>query len=255
VDVGKELRQARERRGMSLQQLSRTTKISPRVLQIVETSDERSLPARVFTRAFVKSYAIEVGLDPDDTVRRYFEQFVVAPPDTPAEPEGMPAPEPVDVPDEAPRPSVARVLRGRFGTATVLVLVGIAIFALAANRDNSSRAVTPAAAAATTAAASPQSATVGTSGSAPAVSDPLHVAIAPTGPCWVQATLNDTPLFGALLNAGDRRMVDAPSDLTLRVGDPATFAFTINGKPARIAGVPGHAVTVRITRDNYAQFF
>ena len=75
MDVGHELRQARERREISLQHLSRITKISPRVLQVLEAGDETRLPARVFTRSFVRTYALEVGLDPDDTVRRYFEQF------------------------------------------------------------------------------------------------------------------------------------------------------------------------------------
>jgi hypothetical protein len=57
-----------------------------------------------------------------------------------------------------------------------------------------------------------------------------------------------------MLTAGDRRTIDTPSEVTLRIGDPATFAFTINGRPARIAGAPAQAVTVRITRDNYTQF-
>ena len=42
--------------------------------------------------------------------------------------------------------------------------------------------------------------------------------------------------------------------LNVSDGDPATFGFTINGQPARIAGAPAQAVTVRITRDNYTQF-
>ena len=75
MDVGLELRQARERRGLSLQRLSSTTKISPRVLQAIETCDERQLPAWVFTHSFVKCYATEVGLDPEDTVHRYLDQF------------------------------------------------------------------------------------------------------------------------------------------------------------------------------------
>src|SRR5690349_22561581 len=83
MDVGLELRQARERRGLSLQQLSHTTKISPRVLQAIEAADEDRLPAPVFTRSFVKTYAKEVSLDPDDTMRRYFEQLMPpAPVDT-----------------------------------------------------------------------------------------------------------------------------------------------------------------------------
>jgi cytoskeletal protein RodZ len=243
---------------MSLQQLSRITKISPRVLQVIEAADESRLPARVFTRSFVRSYALEVGLDPDDIVPRYFEQFKVAEPEMPSGIAQAPEP-PVAAPDEAPGRSPARVLQGRFGTATVLTLVAVAILALAAQsrerpHSNAPAPRPPVAAAAFAPPAAAQPVPVATSGSTPAPADALHLAIAATGPCWVQATSEGTPLFGGLLNAGDRRTVDAPSEVTLRVGDPSTFAFTINGRPARIAGTPAQAVTVRITRDNYTQF-
>src|SRR4051812_36182272 len=107
MDVGLALRQARERRGPSLLQPSKITKISLRILQAIEASDEDSLPAPVFTRSFVKTYAAEVGLDPDDTLRRYLEQFEPAEPDgegTPDEPQ-QPAP-----PRSTPAWAPARVL-------------------------------------------------------------------------------------------------------------------------------------------------
>ena len=258
---------------MSLQQLSRLTKISPRVLQVIEASDESRLPARVFTRSFVRSFALEVGLDPDETVRRYLEQLHMPPPEMPVEIAPAPQPRLAIASHVAPlRAAVAplraavpplqaagRVLQGRFGTVAVLILVGVTIVVLAAqNREGPpSGAAAPQSAAVATAGLAPAGqappAAVGTSGSAPAI-DALHIAIAPTGPCWVQATTNDTRVFGGMLTAGDRRTIDAPSEVTLRVGDPATFAFTINGRPARITGTPAQAVTVRITRDNYTQF-
>jgi cytoskeletal protein RodZ len=257
VDVGQELRQARERREISLQHLSRITKISPRVLQVLEAGDETRLPARVFTRSFVRTYAVEVGLDPDDTVRRYFDQFEDAAAESPEPIEPLPAPRHDPAPAERPLGSAARVLQGRFGTATVLTLVGLAVVVLAAQRREPPRpgaaATQPAAVATAGVAPATQPAAVGTTGSA-APLGALHIVIAPTGPCWVQATMNENRLWAATMNAGDRRTIDAPSEVVLRVGDPATFAFTIDGRPARIAGTPGQAVTVRIARDNYTQF-
>ena len=74
VDFGTFLRQAREKRGVSLQQVAATTKISARVLDALERNDPRKLPGGIFSRAFVRSYAREVGLDPESAV----EQFVAA---------------------------------------------------------------------------------------------------------------------------------------------------------------------------------
>src|SRR5215471_11845718 len=259
MDVGLELRQARERRGVTLQQISHSTKISLRVLQAIEASDETRLPATVFTRSFVKSYAALVGLDPDETTTRYLDQF-----EPPAPPPGVEVVHDVkrDLDSgESPGQRVARVLQGRFGSAAVLVLAGITAFALIvrnyrqAQPEQTHHVPPPVVSTAGRApAAAPPAAPVGTLGTTPTQIDALHLAIAPTGPCWVEATVGSESVLAKLLGAGDRKAVDSPSDVTLRVGDPATFAFSINGKPARVAGSPGQATTVHITRENYATF-
>src|SRR5262249_6558751 len=38
------------------------------------------LPGGIFSRAFVRSYAVEVGLDPDETVNEFLERFKQEPP-------------------------------------------------------------------------------------------------------------------------------------------------------------------------------
>ena len=260
MDVGLELRQARERRGISLQQISNTTKISLRVLQAIEAADELRLPAKVFTRSFVKTYAMQVGLDPADTARRYLEQL-----EPPPAPSQIPDTARESIPDTPVQPNtqgrrVARVLQGRFGTASVLFLTALAVVALVTkNYRQSKHDETPhaapivSAAGLVPAAAQPQPSPVATSGTTRGI-DALQLAIAPTGPCWVQATVDGRPVLAKLLAEGDRRQIDSPSDVTLRVGDPAAFAFSINGAPARIPGTRGHAVTVRITKENYSSF-
>jgi cytoskeletal protein RodZ len=75
MDVGAMLREARERRGLSLDQLSHTTKISVTMLGAIENNRIDTLPGGLFTRGFVKAYAHEVGLDAADTARRYTSQF------------------------------------------------------------------------------------------------------------------------------------------------------------------------------------
>ena len=74
-DFGGKLRQARERRGISLRQIAASTKISAAALEALERNDISKLPGGIFSRAFVRSYAVEVGLDPDDTVREFLERF------------------------------------------------------------------------------------------------------------------------------------------------------------------------------------
>src|SRR5258705_7393084 len=72
---GAKLREARERRGVSLRQIANATKISIGALEALERNDISRLPGGIFSRAFVRSYAIEVGLDPDKAIQEFITQF------------------------------------------------------------------------------------------------------------------------------------------------------------------------------------
>jgi cytoskeletal protein RodZ len=74
-DFGGKLREARERRGLSLREIAKATKIGITALEALERNDISRLPGGIFIRAFVKSYAIEVGLDPEKTVEEFIAQF------------------------------------------------------------------------------------------------------------------------------------------------------------------------------------
>jgi cytoskeletal protein RodZ len=74
-DFGGQLRRAREERGISLREIAATTKITAAALEGLERNDLSKLPGGIFSRALVRSYASEIGLDPDETVREFLERF------------------------------------------------------------------------------------------------------------------------------------------------------------------------------------
>src|SRR5690349_859128 len=74
-DFGSRLREARERRGITLRQIANSTKISVAVLDALERNDISRLPGGIFGRAFVRSYAVEVGLDPEATIQDFMAAF------------------------------------------------------------------------------------------------------------------------------------------------------------------------------------
>ncbi|MBX7197664.1 MAG: helix-turn-helix domain-containing protein [Sandaracinaceae bacterium] len=112
--IGQFLRNEREIRQLSLEELAQTTRIPLRSLQLLEEDRLDSLPGDVFVRGFLKSYAKAVGLGADDVVRRYEESS------RPSKAPATPAREAVGQPD-----------RGRrFGLAIALVILLI-LFTLA----------------------------------------------------------------------------------------------------------------------------
>jgi cytoskeletal protein RodZ len=68
---GEKLRKQREQRGISLDAISNTTKISPRMLRAIEDEHFDQLPGGVFNKGFVRAYARQVGLDEEETVSDY----------------------------------------------------------------------------------------------------------------------------------------------------------------------------------------
>src|SRR6188474_1830575 len=81
---------ARERKGVDLTRAERDTKIRVRYLNALERGDYRELPGAVYTKGFLRNYAIYLGLDPEDVLRQWRRERGDAT-----------APEPVIVP---PRP-------------------------------------------------------------------------------------------------------------------------------------------------------
>jgi transcriptional regulator with XRE-family HTH domain len=77
--LGAYLRAEREQRGLTLRTISENTKVSIPLLDGLESDDISRWPGGIFRRAFVRSYAEAVGLDPDDVFRRFEQQYKPAP--------------------------------------------------------------------------------------------------------------------------------------------------------------------------------
>ncbi|WP_088105152.1 helix-turn-helix domain-containing protein [Halalkalibacter urbisdiaboli] len=70
-ELGQHLKEVREQKQISLEDLQRTTKIQKRYLLAIEEGRFDTLPGLFYARAFVKTYAEAIGLDPEPL----FDQF------------------------------------------------------------------------------------------------------------------------------------------------------------------------------------
>lgn len=284
ADFGARLRQARERKGLTLGQIAKVTKIAPATLEALERNDVSRLPGGIFTRSFVRTYASQVGLDPDRTLREFLEQFEdeVEAPGAVSQP-GALAPRAHDriaTDDEMEFESRQKMA----GVVLKLVLISLPI-AIAAIYINSRAAQPPrpeedsiaTESAASATAEVPEGApdaqdvvapvsipgTSSTAGSmavrssvgerATAQADGVAIEIAPTGDCWVQLTVDGRVAVSRVLVPGDRERHRFAERAVLQVGDAAACTTFLNGRPTRPLGLPRQVRTVTITRDNYAE--
>lgn len=72
MEIGQILKEEREAKQLTLDDIQEMTKIQKRYLAAIEDNDFTRLPGRFYARAFIKEYAIVLGLDPD-TLLRYFD--------------------------------------------------------------------------------------------------------------------------------------------------------------------------------------
>ncbi len=65
------LYEARERKGVDLYRAERDTKIRARYLGALERGDYKDLPGPVYTKGFLRNYALYLGLDPDEILGQW----------------------------------------------------------------------------------------------------------------------------------------------------------------------------------------
>jgi len=123
ASVGDYLRELRQRRGLSLEEMSRATRVASRYLECLESDRFSALPAPVFTRGFIRAYCQAVGEPPDEALVRYESRDGATPPP----PRTTPAAGPPPVPAESGARSRSAVLV----SFVLLVILGMALFAVA----------------------------------------------------------------------------------------------------------------------------
>jgi cytoskeletal protein RodZ len=77
TDFGGRMRRLREQRGVTLRDIAASTKIAVSSLEALERNEVEHLPGGIFLRAMVRSYAQEIGTDPEAAVRDFVAAFPV----------------------------------------------------------------------------------------------------------------------------------------------------------------------------------
>ena len=286
--VGVKLREARTRRNLSLRQIAESTKISVSYLEALERSDISRLPGGLFSRSFVRSYAREVGLDPEKIVDAFLKEF-------PHELVGVGHPTTTRV-----EPEDRQAVRGGAASAALWAAVlgvpivgGLMYFGFAGTGAARSEpaviakaapAVLPSVVIESAVAALPESAAVARGSLLPSqdpAEDPSSDAVLPisvsdevaspqaraldvpssrltvdlraTSRCWVSAVVDGERTIEREFAAGEQQSIVVHTELVLTAGDASALAIAFNGVDARPLGRSGQVVTTSVTPENFQQ--
>ena len=259
-DFGGTLKSARERKGIQLRQIANATKISMGALESLEKNDFSRLPGGIFSRSFVRAYAQEVGLDPDETVADFLKETgeTFQPPSQIVEDNAPIMPEHTD-PGLDMQPSLAPKLV-KLAFIAIPLVAAIVYFAMRG------AAPTPAAPPATAVEQPQQAAPQQSAPAAPAVATPtgpiadlapgetMRIVLEPTAECWVSLTVDGSVRISRLMAAGERETHEIREGAELNLGSAGAMSFTINGRRSKPIGAVGAVETLRITRSNFKEF-
>jgi cytoskeleton protein RodZ len=248
MDVGGDLRRARAARGLSLPDIAQRTKINQSLLRAIEENRFDRVPGGLFTRGYLRAYAREVQLDPESLVERYRSEFEA--------PAALTEPSIADSASAEDIDSIGTNDGGGSGHAAglvVVLLIGLAYFGFARGINTPSASAGPKPTDAIEASA-PQPIPTSTAGTLDTPrSVPLKLAIQTTANCWVAVSIDGEPVVARLMTAGERVQYEVREVVTIRIGDPAAFTFTLDGIPGRALGTAGTPVNLKFNRQNYKE--
>lgn len=277
--LGPQLRQERERRGISLADIARDTRISTRYLEAIENEDTRTLPRDFFYRSFVRQYAQHLGLvegEIDAALQLEMSGPAAIQPPAP-EPESIARPavelnQPLrpytpayEFLDDRPTSKRWLMVAGVLLIASVSYLIldklpksGV-IETASQNKPATSTAVEPSTSVPTQPVAQQQPPPVSNEpGAATAIvqatnlgSGNLKITISAKEPTWVRLVADGKDLYVGLLQAGEIKAVENASRAELLVGNAGGLDIKQNGKPLPEVGPRGQVRTVVFSPDNY----
>lgn len=245
MDIGLQLRSARERKGLTIAALARTTRVQSRILEAIERNDSHALPPRPYGRGSVRAYAIEVGLEPEATVREFFAQFGGP---SAAEEDSAVRPGPAEA--ITPAESRRRALIGTVLTcslaAAIVIFLGRAMLTSGTESGPVATIGVTAPVAASTAGVTPPAETT----TPPPA--PLVVTLEAAAPAWITAFADGQRVVYRTMQPGEREVLHAEEQVRLRIGDAGAVQWQINGRQAGLMGAPGAVRTVVVTGANAA---
>ena len=242
-ELGFQLRQLREKKMLSIDQIAARTMIQPRLLLAIESGNTSILPEAVYVRGFLKRYADALGLNGTEFVSSF-----------PLEPDMRSI-------NPSWQESPAAQLRPLHLYVAYAALIAAAIGGLSYLLSRSAPAPSavkspPAVTTPATNSPSPQPAAIASSGSAsPDVASPqpsvspspspdttgkaIRVNVALTSRSWLRVVVDGKTDFEGILEQGTQRTWTADRELRVRAGDAGAVMVTYNDTQPKQMGKAG----------------
>jgi cytoskeleton protein RodZ len=238
-NFGERLKREREMREVTMDELSKSTRISNRFLEALENEDWERLPGGVFGHGFVRAIARYLGLDEESLLGEYDLARAEKLPPAPEKPE-----------ERIPSPP-------RWLPAAAVFVILIAVIGLFYAGRYSWRWIAVHRAAKQTTASPASSVQESASGTAstsstadPAPVAPLQLSVSTSAATRVRVLGDNKVLLDAELPAGETRRFSAKEQFEVTASDSSAVLLEMNGKAMPPVGAPGASGRIVLTKND-----
>ena len=238
LSFGRYLQAIRLEKKISLEQVSQQTRIGLGNLLLIEQEDHKRLPAVVYVKGFLRSYAKAVGADGDEVIRRYESRL-----DELGDMSGV----------EFSSKKIARGTGWKLlGSLSVFIcIIGLSIFIVVFFRPPPDAGKPPEQ---KTAAEKEEAVDTRTEKQGletdiqPATADPekLLLQVTAVEDTWLKVIMDEKEPSEYNLISGDQIELEAVARFNLLIGNAGGIIMTLNDTPVLIPGKSGEVVTIEL---------
>ncbi len=239
--IGQVLRRERELRGISLEEISNSTKISMKQLEALEQDRMDDLPGEFFIKAILRTYAQSIGLEENEVLNMYYESSLMQ--------EQLPESRPPQDTAKQYIPKRTKKIIGLTAAVAVSLIILTFIYLTSWKRDT----------------APPQEELIHTPlipkqspvsfPELKTVEQRLVLEISFTEETWLQVYADGILTVEAIKRPGESISVEASEELLLHVGNAGGITYKLNNREGKPLGPSGTTVrNIRITLENVKDF-
>ncbi len=242
LSFGSYLQSIRLEKGISLEEISKETRIRKDNLLLIEREDHEHLPAQIFVKGFLRAYAKAIGADDKEAIRRYEDRYksylkVINS-------------EAMLIQLKAGVWSSLRIVLGIIFCLIVLSVYSTLFISKSSLREdrtsppelkprvNTSDQAKGSSDAGATSMPVPANAKTG--------EKKLLLEVTAVKDTWMKVIVDGQSAEKFDLSSGDRLEFEALSGFNLLIGDASGVQLLLNNSPYEVAGVSGQAVTIQI---------
>jgi cytoskeletal protein RodZ len=243
LSFGRYLQAVRLEKGISLEAVSKETRIRKDVLALIEEENHNRLPDEAFVRGFIRTYAKAIGADGEEAVRRYHSRLQV-------------------IRKIAQSENDLTQSRKRFwprlllSIGTLLCLIFLSVFGVSiflkppSNGEKIKPEVLQQQAQINKIDSVPDSVSTPVTRDeqpeAESVREELVLKITAVEETWMKVVIDYQEHREFRLNPGDRIELEASKAYNLLIGNAAGVQLILNDNPLEVAGKSGQVVTLQI---------